>query len=858
MSKKVKRLFRYFQPTQYDLHLTPDRDTMKLSGSVTITGKKTRPSQRITFHQHDLTITEATITRKDKKGSLSVAVTRINHQRSLDEVRLHTEDMLYAGEYQITMQFEGKITDSMHGIYPCYYEIDGKKQALIGTQLESHHAREAFPSIDEPEAKAVFNLTLVSPEGETVLGNTPIAMQTKQDGKLVTTFEPTPRMSTYLVAFAYGDLQSKETKTKSGVDVRVWATKAHAPEALDFGLDAAKRSIEFFDEYFGVPYPLPKLDSIALPDFSAGAMENWGLMTFRESCLLADPATASHSTRELVCMVVAHEISHQWFGDLVTMKWWNNLWLNESFANVMEYVATDALYPEWNIWNTFITQEGLSALRRDSIAGVQAVQTEVNHPDEISTIFDPSIVYAKGGRLLRMLMQYIGEDAFRKGLEDYFTKHAYTNTVGEDLWNALGKASGKDIASFMNPWIMQSGFPVVSVTQKGTKLDLTQTHFLLDPTKADEARVWPIPTLSDREDVRALCDKPTTHDHLTTEEFVRINQGAVGHYIVHYATPEHRESIAQLVKTKKLGEAERLMLLSDSSLLARSGRNSFEDTLRLLENYANEDKEPVWDIMSLILADSRRFIDADPTLEAPMKQQIRDVIQAQFERLTWREKSKEPVEDTKLRALITGLGVYADHREIIGEAVVLFEAYKKDSANVPAELRSIVFDAAVRQDLEGAFDYLLDLEHRTSNVDLKYDIALALTSTRTKAKAERLLARLKDADLVRPQDVARWIIYLLRNRDTRQIAWDWLRDNWDWIEKTFDGDKSYDAFPRYAASCFNTRERMEEYRAFFEPKLDNISLVRNITMGIEEIENRVAWLERDLPAVQAYFAQRQR
>ncbi len=829
---------------------------MKLTGTVTITGKKTRPAQRITFHQHDLTITEATITRKDKKGDQVIPVTRINHQRLLDEVRLHTDEMLYGGEYEITMSFEAKITDSMHGVYPCYYEIDGKKQALIGTQLESHHAREAFPCIDEPEAKAVFNLTLLSPENETALGNTPMATQTKKDGKLLTTFEPTPRMSTYLVAFAYGDLQSKQTKTKDGVEVRVWATKAHAPEALDFGLDAAKRSIEFFDEYFGVPYPLPKLDSIALPDFSAGAMENWGLMTFRESCLLADPATASHSTRELVCMVVAHEVSHQWFGDLVTMKWWNNLWLNESFANVMEYVATDALYPEWNIWNTFITQEGLSALRRDSIAGVQAVQTDVNHPDEISTIFDPSIVYAKGGRLLRMLMQYIGEDVFRAGLKDYFTKHAYTNTTGEDLWNALSEASGKDIAGFMDPWILQSGFPVISVTQHGLDLELSQTHFLLDPGKADSKRVWPIPTLSDRDDVRALLDKPTAREHLSSESYVRINQGAIGHYIVQYATPEHQDSIARLAKDKTLGNAERLMLLSDSSLLARSGRNSFEATLRLLENYADEDQEPVWDIMSLILADSRRFIDADPELEAPMKQQVRDIIQTQFERLTWKEKDGEPVEDTKLRALITGLGVYADHTEITDEALTLFESYKKDAASVPAELRSIVFDAAVRQDVDGAFDYLLELEHKTSNVDLKYDVALALTSTRLKTKATRLLARLKDPDLVRPQDFARWFVWLLRNRHTRAIAWDWLRENWDWVEETFDGDKSYDVFPRYAASCFNTRDRMKEYRAFFEPKMENISLTRNIAMGIEELENRIAWLERDLPAVQQYFADR--
>lgn len=855
MSKKVKQLSDFFQPSQYNVTFEPDRETMQLTSTVTITGKKiSRPSQRITFHQHDLTVTEATITRKDKKGDQEIPVVRINQQRTLDEVRLHTDETLYPGEYVITLTGTAKITDAMHGVYPCYYELDGKKQSIIATQFESHHAREAFPCIDEPAGKAVFTMTVISPKGETVLGNTPIATQKTEGDKQITTFEPTPKMSTYLLAFAFGDLQCRETTTKDGVAVRVWATKVHAPEALDFGLDAAKRSIEFFDEYFGVPYPLPKADHIALPDFSAGAMENWGLITYRESCLIADPTTASQSTREVVCMVIAHETSHQWFGNLVTMRWWNNLWLNESFANVMEYVATDALYPDWNIWNTFITQEGLSALRRDSIAGVQAVQTEVNHPDEISTIFDPSIVYAKGGRLLRMLMQYIGEDVFRKGLKDYFTKHAYTNTTGDDLWAALSAASNKDIAAFMNPWLLQSGFPVIRVTQHEADVTLSQTHFLLDPTKADSDRIWPVPLLSDSPDVPELLEGKSTTGQLNSSDYVRINQGATGHYIVHYTEPDHMQAIAAHIKDQKLGEAERLMLLSDSSLLSRGGQQSFDSTLRLLENYTAEDAEPVWDIMALILADSRRFIDADETLEEPMKRQVRELIQTQFERLGWQEKSNEPVSDTKLRATITGLGVYASHPAITKEALELFESYKKDAQSVASELRSTVFDAAVRNNADGAFTYLLKLEHETANTDLKIDIASALTSTRDTDQAKTLLARLKDADLVRPQDIARWCVYLLRNRYTRTVAWDWLRGNWDWIEQTFSGDKSYDVFPRYAASCFSTQKQLDEYRTFFEPKQSDLALARNIAMGIEELENRVAWLEHDLVAVQTYFA----
>lgn len=853
----MKRLFEGFRPASYRIELSPNGETKQVEGTVTITGQKAgRPSQRITFHQHGLKITEATIIRRDKKTEQQYQPSRISHHKTYDEVRLHTDELMYPGQYIIKMKFEGNVQDGMHGIYASSYEIDGEKKSIVSTQFESHHAREAFPCIDEPEAKATFDLTLVSPSDQVALSNMPAISQEVKNGKLVSVFETSPKMSTYLLAFVYGDLQCRETKTDSGVEVRVWSTKAHSQDSLDFALDVAKRGVEFYDEYYGVPYPLTKCDHIAIPDFSSGAMENWGLITYRERCLLIDPKTAPQTSREVVAMVILHELSHQWFGNLVTMKWWDDLWLNESFANVMEYLATDALFPKWEIWNSFITQEGLSAFRRDSIAGVQAVKTEVRHPDEISTLFDPSIVYAKGGRLLNMMMNYVGVDGFRKGLKEYFTKHAYANTTGNDLWAALSKASGKDVAAFMDPWLTRSGFPMLEVDQSGTELTLSQSHFLLDSTKADEGQCWPIPTLSSSPAVPALFDKRQTKVTLPTDEFVRVNQGAIGHYIVRYANPKHANEIAKLVGNKQLGAAERLMLLSDSSMLARAGSQPFDSTLRLLEHYTSEDSEPVWDIMALILADARRFIDEDPKLEGSIKALIRELIEAQYARLGWEEKPNEPSQDTKLRGTIIGLGVYAEHPEILAHALELFEAYKKDAKAVNPELRGIVFGAAVRHASGNAFEYLVELDKATSNVDLKQEIMGSLTLTRQEEQIATLLGRLKDSNQVRQQDVDHWLVYMLRSRYSRRQSWKWLRDNWDWIETTFSGDKSYDYFPRYAASAFNTRTLMQEYIDFFKPKKDQVVLARNITMGIEEIGNRVAWLERDLACVQDYFKSR--
>jgi aminopeptidase N len=858
MGKSVTRLYTQFQPSKYGLALTPDPDAMTFVGTVMILGKKVgRPSKRITLHQKGLKITAATIVKNDKKGGAqSVEIERINNQDSFDEVRLHTKETLYAGEYTVTLTFQGSIHEVMHGIYPCNYEIDGKKQKLIATQFESHHAREAFPCIDEPEAKATFDLTLITPKDQTAISNTPAKEWREAGDMLVTTFETTPKMSTYLLAFVFGDMQYKEATTKDGVVIRVWATRAQNKAALDFPLEVGVRAVEFFNDYYGVPYPLAKCDHVALPDFSSAAMENWGLITYREGYLLVDPVTTVQSMRETITTVICHELSHQWFGNLVTMKWWDDLWLNESFANVMEYVATDALFPEWHIWDTFITHESLAAFRRDSLAGVQSVKTAVNHPDEISTLFDPSIVYAKGGRLLNMLMNYLGSDDFRKGLKIYFGKHAYGNTTGNDLWQALSEASGKDVASFMNPWLTRSGFPLVRVSQKAEKLELTQTHFLLDPTKADIERIWPVPTLTDNTAVEQLLTSAELTVSLPKSDYIRINVGAVGHYLVQYTEPAHALAIAKLVSTQQLTSAERLMLLNDSSLTARAGYESFAASLRLLEHYANEDSEPVWDMIAVLIGDSRRFIDLDPELEAPIKAFVGSLITKQFKRLGWDEIDGESGADVKLRGTIIALGVYAENKEILDHALRAFSDYQKDESAVSSELRSIVFGAAVRHEVAGATEYLLTLEAATNNPDLKQEILGALTSTKSPEFAAELLERVKDSTKVRLHDVDIWVVSLLRNRYTRTIAWQWLRDNWSWVEEVFAGDKSYDNFPRYAAGAFNTKPLFEEYKAFFEPKKANVSLTRNITLGIEELSSRISWLERDIAAVQTFFQAR--
>jgi aminopeptidase N len=851
--KSVARLYNQFQPQTYDLTFSIDEDAMSFSGHAVIRGRKIgRPTQRITLHQHELKVTSAAITKHDKKGDQVLTVIRINNQDTLNEVRLHTEGMVYAGDYTLEIDFEAPISTGMTGIYPCFFSDGDNEKKLIMTQFESHHAREAFPCIDEPEAKAVFNLTLVTRSGITVLGNTPVQKQETADGKLQTTFEPTPKMSSYLLAFIMGDLQSKSAKTKRGTDVNVWATVAQPADSLDFSLDVATRSIEFFEDYFGVQYPLAKADHVACPDFSSGAMENWGLITYRERVLLAYPGETAQSTFEQIALVIAHETSHQWFGNLVTMRWWDDLWLNESFANMMEYQAVEAMFPEWHVWNTFVASEGLSALRRDAVAGVQAVKTAVHHPDEISSLFDPSIVYAKGGRLLYMLKNYVGEEAFRTGLAAYFQKHAYGNTEGADLWAALSEASGKDIASFMNPWLTRSGFPLVTIDQGDDKTAvIKQEHFLDDRTKAEVDRVWPVPLFGAYQP-EVLDQKTAQYDFVGTG-YRTINNDAKGHYLVRYANPEHFQAVLGSVRTQEMSEPGRLMLLNGASMQSRAGYESFGTVLTMLEAYEQEASEPVWDIMALIVGESRRFIDLDESLEPRIKRFVDQLVATQVARLGWESSDTESSADQKLRALMLGLSAYAENEATVQRIKQLFAAYKDRNEAVSAELRALVFVVPVKDGDEAAFDFLLKLHDTTQNSDLKSDACDALTATRDPKRAVQLLARLKDSKLVKPQDVDRWLVYLLRNRYTRETAWDWMVSNWQWLEDTFRNDKSYDYLPRYAASCVNTREYQQKFRDLFESKQDQVLLKRNIQLGFEEIETRLNWLERDIASVQSFF-----
>ncbi len=829
----VKRLIEQFRPDNYSLSITLDREGRIFGGVVTVTGTVQPDASVISLHAKHLSISSVTLDGKEAAF----------HLEENDELAITHKDIA-PGKHIVVVSFNGKITDGMHGLYPCYFEHDGVKKQLLATQFESHYAREAFPCIDEPEAKATFDVTLTTEQDVTVLGNMPVKRQLVENDRLVTQFETTPKMSTYILAWVVGELHKKSAKTKRGVEVNVWATPAQPAASFDFALDMATKAIDYYEEYFETEYPLPKSDHVALPDFSYGAMENWGLITYRETTLLADPDTISISSKQYVATVIAHELAHQWFGNLVTMRWWNNLWLNESFATLMEYLAVDHIHPEWDMWLDFSTNESIMALRRDSIDGVQSVQVGVNHPDEIGTLFDGAIVYAKGARLLRMLQYYVGDDAFQTGLKQYFKQHAYSNTEADDLWKALADASDKDIVGLMHAWISQPGYPVVHVTRDEDTITLTQEQFFVGPHDESE-RLWPIPLNGSSSSVPVLLDaKDLTFK--AKDMPVRLNVGDTAHFITHYDDKTLHE-LLENIASKDTTSLDRLQLLDEVILLVRGGIVSSSQLIDLVNVYRDETSEQVWTIIFLALSELRKFVEDDQEAEKKLRAFSANVAKKQYDRLGWETKKNESEEDSKLRSTILSLTLYGDTPEVIEKAKNVYESTTLDKLD--AELRPLIISSVVRNGDAAIVDALLEKYKTSASGELRQDICIGITSTRIPEKIALLLDAIKNVDIVRPQDAARWFVYLIRGRDSRQATWQWIRDNWQWVMDTFSSGKSYDDYPRYSATALSTREQLREYTEFFTPMKQDIALQRAIAMGISEIEGRVELIERDRPGV---------
>ena len=841
----VEHYIETFVPEHYDLFLDLSRETKTFSGKVTITGQA--KSDRISLHQKDLEIASVEVAGQDRPFTVD------NENEAL-----HIE-LAEAGQVELVLAFSGKITDNMTGIYPSYYTVDGVKKEVLSTQFESHFAREAFPCVDEPEAKATFDLALRfdQAEGELALSNMPEIDFENRKETGIWKFETTPRMSSYLLAFVAGDLQGVTAKTKNGTLVGVYSTKAHPLSNLDFSLDIAVRSIEFYEDYYGVKYPIPQSLHIALPDFSAGAMENWGLVTYREVYLVVDE-NSTFASRQQVALVIAHELAHQWFGNLVTMKWWDDLWLNESFANMMEYVCVDAIEPSWNIFEDFQTGGVPLALERDATDGVQSVHVEVKHPDEINTLFDGAIVYAKGSRLMHMLRRWLGDADFAKGLRAYFEKHQYRNTIGRDLWDALGQASGRDVAAFMDSWLEQPGYPVLTATVEDDVLKISQKQFFIGEHE-DKNRLWVVPLNSNWKGLPDTLETESIeipgYAALLAENkgALRLNTENTAHYITDYQGELLDAILSELVE---LDNTSKLQIVQERRLLAEAGHISYADLLPVVDQLAQEESYLVVSAVSQVIGALDRFIDEGTETEKSFKALIAKLARYNYDRLGFEAKEGESDEDELVRQLTISMMIRSNDEEASQVASQIFEAHKDNLSGLPAAIRSqVLINEMKHHETKELVATYLDLYTHATDAAFKRQLAAALAYSTDADNIQTLIASWKDKFVVKPQDLSAWYFQFLGHQATQETAWSWARENWDWIKAALGGDMSFDSFVILPAHVFKSEQRLAEYKEFFEPQLSDLALSRNIGMGIKEIAARVELIKREKAAVEAVVAQ---
>ena len=838
---KLERFYNTFQPDHYDVFIDINRAKKTINGKTTITGNATDP--QIAINQKNLQVTSVQADGQELDFKID---------NDAEAVRI---TLPQTGKVTFTVTYNTKLTDSMMGIYPSYYEVDGEKKQIIGTQFETTFARQAFPCVDEPEAKATFSLAIKFDEhpGETIIANMP--EDHVENG--IHYFEPTVRMSTYLVAFAFGELQSKITETKGGVKVGVFATKAHQPKELDFALDIAKRAIEFYEDFYQTPYPLPHSWQLALPDFSAGAMENWGLVTYREAYLLLDPDNTSLEMKQLVATVITHELAHQWFGDLVTMKWWDDLWLNESFANMMEYVAVDALQPDWHIWELFQTSEAPMALQRDATDGVQSVHVDVNNPAEIDALFDGAIVYAKGSRMLVMVRALLGDKALREGLKNYFAAHKYSNATGADLWKALGDASGLNIGKIMNSWLEQPGYPVVNAKVEDGKLVLTQKQFFIGEGK-EVGRKWQIPLNSNYAAVPKIMkdEKLVVGDYadLIADNGVpfRLNVGNNSDFIVKYDKTLLDDVLSHI---DELDAVDKLQLLQDFRLLAEGGHMSYADIVPLLPKFADSTSPIVNNALYRIMTTLRNFVTPDSKEEKDLKKLYNLLSEKQVKRLGLLPKAGESNDDNLTRPYVVAASLYAGNDETINGLHTIYSENSDNLEGISADIRSAVLVNEVKNfGNMTLFDKLLKKYQETSDASLKQDLCAGITSTKMPEIIDAIVDDFENSEIIKPQDLRAWYRNVLANPFGQEQAWNWIRLEWPWLEATVGGDMEFATFITVTANIFHTEERLNQFKDFFEPKINTPGLTREIKMDTKVIETKVNLVKKEQSAVNAAIA----
>ena len=850
------------RPSKYRIKLQPDLKNFTFDGEQSVDLLILEATSTIVLNSIDLEISNTTL----HANGTTLTSKSVTIDKDAETATLDFGETIQPGDARLEMVFTGELNDKLMGFYRSEYTSqDGETRYLATTQFEPTDARRAFPCWDEPAKKATFEVTLVFSDEYQAVSNTPVVEEAVPGPGLKSVrFAETPIMSTYLLVFIVGNLTSIEERAAGGTTVGVWTTPGKEDQA-SFALDTSVKLLSYFNEYFGIPYPLPKLDHIAIPDFAAGAMENWGAVTYRETALLVDPDNSSAGTRQRVAEVIAHEMAHMWFGDLVTMEWWDDLWLNESFASWMGNKAVDWLFPEWEMWTQFVNMDTNRALSLDGLKNSHPIEQAVKNPAEVSQLFD-AISYSKGASVIRMLENFLGEESFRKGLNRYLSSHMYDNARTEDLWSALETESGRPVTAIMDSWVKQMGYPVLQVesdrTGGQTTLSVTQERFVYDrflgdgePDSDSDNEVWRVPVSasqgSEESAVTVMEGRQTQIDVPGSGDgWVKLNPLQTGFFRVNYST-EDWQRLVPAIESLELHATDRLGVQNDAYALSRAGLLPVTQFLSLAQAYKNEGDASVWSDLASNLRDIEQLI-SDEAIHPAYQGFAREIFGPAARKIGWEPKSGEGHLDALLRStVLSQAGSYHDP-DVTAQASERFQKYLQDRETLAPNLRGVVFALAAQSGGKDVYDQIWGLEGETDLAEEKIRLLMSLTRFQRPELLNSTLADSLSAK-VRSQDSITLVAGVAANPKGRDLAWEFVKDNWAEFDRRYGGGGF--GLMRLVSICshFNSQEKADEVDSFFAEH-PAPAAERTIRQALERVRLNIKWLEQNRQELTDWFA----
>ncbi len=883
--KESVRLVPHIKPIKYTMTLKPDLETFTFEGNEVIDIAIDKAVSEITLHSKDLDIITVEVLSNNKKNS-GIFADKITYNEKDETATFTFKNKIPKGKIKLKIIFSGIISEGLRGFYRSRYTLDGKVKHIATTQFEATDARRAFPSFDEPAHKAVFDLSLIIPGTHTAISNTlPTKISEHEGGYKVVEFASTPKMSTYLLAFIIGEFEyvegyakgsagknSKQTKQNvqnlsrvgapvervkredfaysaelGNTQVRVFTTAGKKHQAK-FALDVAIKSLEFYNDYFGVPYPLPTLDLIALPDFESAAMENWGAVTFRETALLVDDEHTSFANKQWVAIVIAHELAHQWFGNLVTMHWWTDLWLNEGFASYMEYLCTDHMFPEWKVWDLYLAERYSLSMRLDALANSHPIEVEVHHPNEINEIFD-MVSYAKGSAVIRMVAEYLGADVFKKGLQHYMKKHSYGNTVTMDLWAAFEKVSGKPVKKMMQEWTGRTGYPLLTLqdTKNGHKVN--QERFFssrISKINNKENTTWKIPLAykDGTNTKKILIDKKSIK--IEGKNIGKLNTGEVSMLRVKY----DEKTLAKLkgeILNGNMHLHDRLGIVRDIFALAEAGYVNSTVALKFSLAFKNEQEYIVWAELASGIDKIYSLISEESWVDSYKKYALQ-LFSPLAHRMGWHANDTSNT-DTFLRNLaLSHAALYGDDF-IIKYGKKLFRESGK--VKIPADTRSVVYGIVARDGKEADWNKF-KIMYKKATLDEERDrCGRALAQFHDKTLLAKTLTFALSPD-VRMQDAPFLIGAVWGNSYGRDLAWKFVQHNWKTLLVKYGEGGHFLGRVLAPLGTHKTVTDAKNIKSFFA-KNTAPGAVRTIEQSLERIYSNASWLKSDKDAIKKWL-----